>query len=167
MLQFARRYHRSCIVIVLVVVSVLLGCLTFNYFVHGVLALPFIHKPIATFKTTSHEDTEKCYIIYSNGNLTEAANCELNRYSGQSNQFSFVPGPDSTELNDMSKKVHEQHLTKLSYFRDNNNIFVVGTRDCGFGTSIRKIYAYNITSQQLNYLGQLPTNADISWIYTK
>lgn len=89
----------------------------------------------------------------------------------EANKYDKIPvTPDPVLLDiadDFFSKTQELHAVNSRFFRDGDTIFVVILRDCGFGRSARKFYAYDIPSRRLRYLNSLPTNEEADWVYTK
>lgn len=169
MKHFIQKHHKKIVIIAPIAILIVCGCLFYDNLVQAAWTLPFVYKPVAITKTTSRDTGEiKYYTIYANGKRSEFDAHELDEYTDRDNRFVL---PKNTSLNDfdeeLSKAVHELNLMDSRYFRDGDIFFIAGMRDCGFGTSFRNVYAYDMSNRRMNYLNQFPTDTEFDWIYTK
>lgn len=83
---------------------------------------------------------------------------------GDSVEYDQLPRANDDRLlqieDDFFTKIPQLGFISYRLFYDNDTIFIAGYLDHGFGKSSIEIYAYNISSQNLQYVGTLPNESN-------
>lgn len=86
----------------------------------------------------------------------------------QYDEFPAVSDPDLLAIQkDFFGKLYDLHKINSRIFRDGSTLYVSAFCDCGFGSSARVLYRYDMSSQKLYRIGQLNEKETTDWIYLK
>ena len=83
-------------------------------------------------------------------------------------EFPTVSDPDLLAIEkDFFTAIEDLHKMDIHIFRDGNTLYISTFCDCGFGSSARVLYRYDLSNRKIYRIGQLDEKETTDWMYLK